>query len=51
METELFPADGTERRAVTKRNSEESHEEATQRAQTSLMGLQRVREAANTANR
>jgi len=51
METELFPADGTERRAVTKRNSEESHEGVTQRAQTSLTGLQGVRETANTANR
>ena len=51
METELFPADGMERRAVTKRNSEESHEGVTQRAQTSLTGLQGVRETANTANR
>lgn len=46
METESLPADGMERRAVTKRNSEESHEEVTQGAQPSCTGLQRVREAA-----
>jgi len=46
METESLPADGMERRAVTKRNSEESHEEVTQGAQPSYTGLQRVREAA-----
>lgn len=46
MGTEFSPADRMEQRTVTKGNSEESHEGATQRAQTSLTGLQRVREAA-----
>ncbi len=46
METEFSLADGMERRAVTKRNSEESREGATQGAQTSFTGLQRVRKAA-----